>query len=805
MLFLEQGGALLAYIWSPEKLESLLRHPSAEVQRWAIDKSFNLYPDALSDRVLALISSVDDNTARAILRRLAESKITIADIRPLIELTCGDAELELKALAGAILLRTGYLLLSRDLESASAALYPSIVGSTEHGFDLVLQEYRKYSGENSHILNGIARICNFDDLFRDLTNAERDKAIESRIDYFHRRWGGDSPPLKHPLLPEGLLSSLDGMLVTVAPRPSTPWKAGLLAELEHDKARIGAVTEIAREKAPSWSAEEKIFILACLVCLWRNEECGRRLANAEDVAGLWSGVVMKPWHGIPGQALKNFIASVKPEQILSSLSEALQDDYSYASYALSLLNAADTPGRFKLFLEVLEGKGYDDILTEEAADALRDAGIPATEFIMEQYPHMSQSLRMLSLYILDRLPTSRVVDFCLRHFDDYMSGSDAEDFVSCLEEIASLDFLVPVLREWREGEVAIGRAIKLISEIHGVGDEQIDRIILDTEKWSRRPEDILNKPISLFPLQCTECGRTYHYELKNIYVDKRGKPIIGEIIQCKGCGSIETYRETAGTHFGFMAEILRLEAARKSYPEQAPDYFETPLKLGGPVHMRALGRKVTSIGESYRIVKKQLEKHPTDPYLQKRMGNVFRNGGRPDLAIPHYLEAIRLNPKDAESLYCIADILIDQERYQEAIPYVERLVPLCRDSKMSESVRRDMFSGLLDQAHILKQKTGHKVELFRLAKVEEIDQVKEPITLDIRSFDTSKQEDFEWLYYVFLHGRPPKKPLKAGMAIEATRPEGVQPQSPVRTGIKTGRNAPCPCGSGLKYKKCCGR
>ncbi|UYM18092.1 SEC-C metal-binding domain-containing protein [Endozoicomonas euniceicola] len=27
----------------------------------------------------------------------------------------------------------------------------------------------------------------------------------------------------------------------------------------------------------------------------------------------------------------------------------------------------------------------------------------------------------------------------------------------------------------------------------------------------------------------------------------------------------------------------------------------------------------------------------------------------------------------------------------------------------------------------------------------------------------------------------------------------------IREGTKTGRNAPCPCGSGKKYKKCCGR
>ncbi|HMA66844.1 MAG TPA: SEC-C metal-binding domain-containing protein [Desulfosalsimonadaceae bacterium] len=33
-----------------------------------------------------------------------------------------------------------------------------------------------------------------------------------------------------------------------------------------------------------------------------------------------------------------------------------------------------------------------------------------------------------------------------------------------------------------------------------------------------------------------------------------------------------------------------------------------------------------------------------------------------------------------------------------------------------------------------------------------------------------------------------------------------QKKKPVRrSGEKVGRNDPCPCGSGKKYKKCCGR
>jgi preprotein translocase subunit SecA len=33
----------------------------------------------------------------------------------------------------------------------------------------------------------------------------------------------------------------------------------------------------------------------------------------------------------------------------------------------------------------------------------------------------------------------------------------------------------------------------------------------------------------------------------------------------------------------------------------------------------------------------------------------------------------------------------------------------------------------------------------------------------------------------------------------------MEKAKPVRTGPKVGRNDPCPCGSGKKYKQCCGR
>ena len=50
-------------------------------------------------------------------------------------------------------------------------------------------------------------------------------------------------------------------------------------------------------------------------------------------------------------------------------------------------------------------------------------------------------------------------------------------------------------------------------------------------------------------------------------------------------------------------------------------------------------------------------------------------------------------------------------------------------------------------------------------------------------------------------GAPPPRPAPSA----AIAPAGEGAKTPVATGKKLGRNDPCPCGSGKKYKKCCGK
>jgi uncharacterized protein YecA (UPF0149 family) len=71
--------------------------------------------------------------------------------------------------------------------------------------------------------------------------------------------------------------------------------------------------------------------------------------------------------------------------------------------------------------------------------------------------------------------------------------------------------------------------------------------------------------------------------------------------------------------------------------------------------------------------------------------------------------------------------------------------------------------------------------------------------------EESRQEDVEGA------GAAPEEDKRVVSEVEGTEArqltgdeEKPQAQEPVRS-VKVGRNDPCPCGSGKKYKKCCGR
>ena len=69
------------------------------------------------------------------------------------------------------------------------------------------------------------------------------------------------------------------------------------------------------------------------------------------------------------------------------------------------------------------------------------------------------------------------------------------------------------------------------------------------------------------------------------------------------------------------------------------------------------------------------------------------------------------------------------------------------------------------------------------------------------------QEDTLRRLYMAILVRPPER-REVAKPIAATAggaSQGAVAKKPASAGQKVGRNAPCPCGSGKKYKECCGK
>ena len=78
-----------------------------------------------------------------------------------------------------------------------------------------------------------------------------------------------------------------------------------------------------------------------------------------------------------------------------------------------------------------------------------------------------------------------------------------------------------------------------------------------------------------------------------------------------------------------------------------------------------------------------------------------------------------------------------------------------------------------------------------------IDSIQEEATKSVFALKVKKNENYEDAY---------KKETKVNISNITTNenPEDVK-KEPVRVGKKIGRNQMCPCGSGKKYKNCCGK
>jgi tetratricopeptide (TPR) repeat protein len=270
-------------------------------------------------------------------------------------------------------------------------------------------------------------------------------------------------------------------------------------------------------------------------------------------------------------------------------------------------------------------------------------------------------------------------------------------------------------------------------------------------------------------LRCTACGYERPHIVEKLYCDlgtherrERGEEvpysefIIPQVITCPKCGAVDQYELTGHAHLAISAEML-LKLARGKELQTSFAEHEDRLILN---HFTLTDGREMHPYEARDMYRQQVEAEPERADLRVRYASVLRFLGRRDEAALQYRTAVQLDPTNVEAYVNLGMFARDRGDRQEARRMFERALELAPGSRLSRQDRDDYL---------------------RLAR-------EELAELNGRYLGASRPPD-----PAVLSAPAPRSRLLS------------QARQPVRRAHKVGRNDPCPCGSGKKYKKCCGR
>ena len=304
-------------------------------------------------------------------------------------------------------------------------------------------------------------------------------------------------------------------------------------------------------------------------------------------------------------------------------------------------------------------------------------------------------------------------------------------------------------------------------------------------------------------LRCRACGKTGKYQVGRIFIDPgqlpdsgTAKPKYEDMVSfsgyfhCRRCGAGGPWEFPPRTVT--QLQLLMLLATRN--PNLARVCFIRAQLFDGTF------TRTATEGEAHLC--KLIEANPTDYFLWSRLGNLYDQAEEEELAFDAFTRAVELNPHDVESHYSLGCYLQQMKQPAEAAGHFTQVLRHCRTAPrqqpgLVEAMVRDALERLWEL---------HRASKGAIEFLPPFDPPPSPTgqagprQVVVKDLDLGQEQTWEALTTMYLTGRFP----------------GIVPSAPVRippgprrraaeTSARVGRNQPCPCGSGRKFKQCCGR
>jgi RNase P subunit RPR2 len=385
-------------------------------------------------------------------------------------------------------------------------------------------------------------------------------------------------------------------------------------------------------------------------------------------------------------------------------------------------------------------------LWDSIPEAVSKLGAPALEFVPSLLAEADRLKWRYALGVLKDLPMLGSANLSIEHWDKFWEN-EKELFLEALKNIGSAKFIPLLRKEAKEGEAEEERLFYLLCLINNVTDSRLPRIKRELEEEKQRIRNLaktslketLAEPLNV-ELKCLRCNRSYHYDVEEVRIDgSSGDFHIVDPIRCKNCGSVDHYEVTSDGTMSIMARSI-LKIAQEEEEGGTEDT--------GPItYIR--GQRIDgiqmSLAEGLAYYEKKLEKSPDHVPNLLGYANTLRMAKRTDEAIPLYQRILDQDPAAVEAYVSLAQIAEARGALGDAQLYYEKAF------------------GFIDTGNYYR------------------------VSMELKDFKEAVLSHYT------------RVSMQLGRKVNILYREPNAPQETRRVG----RNAPCPCGSGKKYKKCC--
>lgn len=408
-----------------------------------------------------------------------------------------------------------------------------------------------------------------------------------------------------------------------------------------------------------------------------------------------------------------------------------------------------------------------------------------------------------------------------------------------LGDVAALPAAVEA---WRPGERDITRCAALLARLDGSFDQLPDALRAEASKLEQK--DLARRTslsgggedfdLSAFreerirlKARCLECDRVYTYAFERVFVDPDapvedagdgdifGTMIPGGIVECKNCGARDRYELLSDQHLSLMPALFA--------SIEGEDVFESRVVPGVP--RLSDGTVVRRPTEAIEHLRRKAEAQPDSGEAWRRLGNLCGRFGETEEAIAAWERAMEVDETEVQAVVSLADEFWGSpEPDNSPLRYVLEAIRRLPDARMEPTERWDTADLLVDMLEVtvpyadppicmMAAWPGGRVNATQTVNLSEVD--LRHITRWDRLTELLAANVFTAIE--FSPELPDESPTRLEILINETegipgRPDDVpvseesfyEEGPAIRGAPKVGRNDPCPCGSGRKYKHCCG-